>query len=58
MQDTVDYLRTTGCDIGALFSIIPEGFYRRLRWTSFPLYGFQLTLDSGNALQKHRWDGR
>ncbi len=46
MQDTVDYLRTTGCDIGALFSIIPEGFYRRLRWTSFPLYGFQLTLDS------------
>lgn len=46
MQDTIGYLRTTGCDIGALFSIIPEGFYRRLRWTSFPLYGFQLTLDS------------
>ena len=46
MQDTVDYLRTTGCDIGALFSIIPEEFYRRLRWTAFPLYGFQLTLDS------------
>ena len=46
MQDTIDYLRRTGCDIGALFTIIPEGFYRRLRWTSFPLYGFQLTLDS------------
>lgn len=46
MQDTIGYLRTTGCDIGALFSIIPEGFYRRLGWTSFPLYGFQLTLDS------------
>ncbi|MXV85765.1 GNAT family N-acetyltransferase [Candidatus Poribacteria bacterium] len=46
MQDTIDYLRMIGCDIGALFSIIPEGFYRRLRWTSFPLYGFQLTLDS------------
>ena len=46
MQDTIGYLRTTGCDIGALFSIIPERFYRRLRWTSFPLYGFQLTLDS------------
>ena len=46
MQDTIGYLRTTGCDIGALFSIIPEGFYRRLSWTSFPLYGFQLTLDS------------
>ena len=43
MRDTIDYLRTTGCDIGALFSIIPETFYRRLGWTSLPLHGFQLT---------------
>ena len=43
MRDTIDYLRTTGCDIGALFSIIPEAFYRRLGWTSLPLHGFQLT---------------
>ena len=43
MRDTIDYLRTIGCDIGALFSIIPEAFYQRLGWTSLPLHGFQLT---------------
>ena len=32
MRDTIDYLRTIGCDIGALFSIIPEAFYQRLGW--------------------------
>ena len=37
MQDTIGYLRTTGYDIGALFSIIPDEFYRRLGWVSLPL---------------------
>ena len=45
MRDTIDYLRTTGCDLGVLFTIIPEGFYRRLGWTSLPLHGFNV---SGN----------
>ncbi len=42
MEDTVGYLRTIGCDIGALFTIIPDGFYRRLGWAPFPLAGFQV----------------
>ena len=50
MRDTIDYLQTIGCDIGVLFSIIPEAFYRRLGWTSFSLYGFQLTLNSATAI--------
>ena len=57
MRDTIDYLRTTGCDIGALFSIIPEAFYRRLGWTSLPLHGFQLTSDSETtaAIDASEW---
>ena len=43
MQDTIDYLRTIGCDLGVLFTIIPAGFYRRLGWTSLPLHGFNVT---------------
>ena len=43
MRDTIDYLRTTGCDIGALFTIIPEAFYRQLGWTSLPLHGFNVS---------------
>jgi len=39
MRDTIGYLRTTGYDIGALFSIIPDEFYRRLGWVSLPLRG-------------------
>ena len=46
MRDTIDYLRTTGCDISALFTIIPEAFYRRLGWTSLPLHGFHVPCDS------------
>jgi len=46
MRDTIDYLRMTGCDIGALFTIIPAAFYQQLGWTSLPLHGFQLTSDS------------
>lgn len=40
MRDTIDYLRLTGCDLGVLFTIIPEAFYRRLGWTSLPLHSF------------------
>ena len=43
MRDTIDYLRTTGCDLGVLFTIIPEAFYQRLGWTSLPLHGFNVT---------------
>ena len=37
MRDTIGYLQTMGYDIGALFTIIPEEFYRRLGWVSLPL---------------------
>jgi predicted acetyltransferase len=37
MRDTIGYLKTTGYDIGALFSIIPDEFYGRLGWVSLPL---------------------
>ncbi len=37
MRDTIAYLRTTGYDIGALFTIIPDEFYSRLGWVSLPL---------------------
>ena len=43
MRDTIDYLRMTGCDLGVLFTIIPEAFYRRLGWISLPLHGFNIT---------------
>lgn len=46
MRDTIDYLRTTGCDLGVLFTIIPEAFYQRLGWTSLPLHGFNVTCNS------------
>ena len=46
MRDTIDYLRTIGCDLGALFTIIPEAFYRQLGWTSLPLHGFSVTCNS------------
>lgn len=37
MRDTIEYLKTAGYDIGALFTIIPEEFYRQLGWVSLPL---------------------
>ena len=40
MRDTIDYLQLTGCDLGVLFTIIPEAFYRRLGWTALPLHSF------------------
>ena len=46
MRDTIDYLRTTGYDLGVLFTIIPEAFYRRLRWTTLPLRGFNVSCNS------------
>ena len=46
MQDTIEYLRTTGYDIGALFTIIPEEFYRRLGWVSLPLRSSIVTCNS------------
>ncbi len=46
MQNTIGYLRTIGCDISALFTIIPDEFYRRLGWTPFPLQGFHITRGS------------
>ena len=37
MRDTIGYLKTTGYDIGALFTIIPDEFYSKLGWVSLPL---------------------
>ncbi len=42
MRDTIGYLRTTGADLGVLFTIIPEAFYHQLGWNSFPLHGFHI----------------
>ena len=56
MRDTIDYLRTTGCDLGVLFTIIPEAFYRRLGWTSLPLHGFNVTCNSATrAADSSEW---
>ena len=46
MRQTIDYLKKAGCDIGVLFTIIPESFYHRLGWTSLPLHGFQIKCHS------------
>ena len=51
MRDTIDYLRMTGCDIGALFTIIPEAFYRRLGWTTLPLHGFLVPRNSTTSAE-------
>ena len=57
MQDTLDYLRMTGYDIGALFTIIPAAFYRRLGWTSLPLHGFVVPRHSTiNAESPLNWE--
>lgn len=52
MRDAIDYLRMTGCDLGVLFTIIPEAFYRRLGWTSLPLHGFNVTSNSATLASK------
>lgn len=46
MRDTIGYLQTIGCDLGVLFTIIPEAFYRHLGWTSFPMHGFSVACNS------------
>ena len=46
MRDTIGYLQTIGCDLGVLFTIIPEAFYRQLGWTSFPMHGFSVVCNS------------
>ena len=46
MRDTIGYLQTVGCDLGVLFTIIPEAFYKRLGWTSFPMHGFSVSCAS------------
>ena len=46
MRDTIGYLQTVGCDLGVLFTIIPEAFYRQLGWTSFPMHGFSVVCNS------------
>lgn len=55
MRDTIDYLRTIGCDLGVLFTIIPEAFYRQLGWTSFPLHGFNVAYNSARAAAASEW---
>ena len=52
MQDTIGYLQTTGCDLGVLFTIIPEEFYQRLGWTSLPLHGFKTKFNSKMTVEK------
>ncbi|MDE0635247.1 MAG: GNAT family N-acetyltransferase [Candidatus Poribacteria bacterium] len=51
MQDTISYLQTIGCDIGVLFTIIPEEFYHRFGWTSFPLKGFEVQFNSATTTE-------
>jgi len=46
MRDTIGYLQTIGCDLGVLFTIIPEAFYRQLGWTSLRLRGFSVACNA------------
>ena len=56
MRDTIDYLRTIGCDLGVLFTIIPEAFYAQLGWTSLPLHGFSVAYNSAaRAAASSKW---
>ncbi len=52
MQRTIDYLKTTGYDLGVLFTIIPEGFYHKFGWTTFPLHGFTAKFNSAMTVEK------
>lgn len=51
MQQTIDYLKTAGCDLGVLFTIIPEAFYHKLGWTSLPLHGFEIKGNSATLVE-------
>lgn len=44
MEQTAEYLRGDGYDLGLLFTMIPARFYRRLGWCCVPLMGFQAQL--------------
>ena len=52
MQDTIGYLQTIGCDIGVLFTIIPEEFYHKFGWASLPLHGFKTKFNSEITVEK------
>ena len=52
MQQTIGYLKTTGCDLGVLFTIIPEEFYHKFGWTTFPLHGFTAKFNSVMTVEK------
>ena len=52
MRQTIDYLQTIGCDLGVLFTIIPEEFYHRFGWTSLPLHGFAVKLNSATIAER------
>ncbi len=52
MQQTIDYLKTTGYDLGVLFTIIPEEFYHKFEWTTFPLHGFTAKFNSVMTVEK------
>ena len=46
MRQTAEYFKTEGYDIGILFTIIPEEFYERFGWTSLPIEGFNLHINT------------
>ncbi len=58
MRDTIGYLQTAGCDLGVLFTIIPEEFYHRFGWTSLPLHGFKIEFNSTTTERLPDWQIR
>lgn len=52
MQHTINYLQEVGYDLGVLFTIIPEEFYHRFGWTSFPLHGFKIKFNSATTAER------
>ncbi|RKU27159.1 hypothetical protein C6497_12060 [Candidatus Poribacteria bacterium] len=46
MRQTTEYFKTDGYDIGILFTIIPEEFYEKFGWTSIPIEGFNLPINT------------
>lgn len=58
MRDSIGYLRATGCDLGVLFTIIPDAFYSGLGWTPFPLHGFHVAYNSATPeAGSSEWQG-
>lgn len=51
MRQTIDYLQVVGCDLGILFTIIPEEFYHRFGWTSVPLNGFKIKCNHATSTE-------